>query len=509
MIDSRLGKLQRKILVATMFPVMIMGCMIVLFSMKRYESLVSEEVDNSLLTTAKAVQMMYDDLYPGDYVLVGDTFVSLYKGEKELTGDHALIDSMGSETGTIITLFYKDARILTTMVSENGARPIGTKLNDRIYKTMESKPAVAYYSGTIGDEEYYECYMPLINSDGTFIGIIGTGMPAATVKAKVRLATWPIFIGALLLMLVASLISIRYTTGMVKSIGDIGKFLSVVTSGKLDAVMNGQTIKRNDEIGDTAQAVVKMRDVLRIMVEKDPLTMLYNRRCGSGRFKKLQENAKRSGIPYCVVLGDIDFFKKVNDTYGHDAGDEVLKFVALELRRMMMGKGFAARWGGEEFLLVFDDSNIDETRKEMEEFLDRIRASVIHYASKEIRITMTFGILAGDPEEDMKESVKKVDEALYYGKENGRNRIIKYSDLTINESGKQVLVSEEKSDRMNEDSMDEFASLLEGFSHDRSSDAKSDAKSEAKVEEQMEDLIMKLSENVMHDMNGKEGKNKE
>ena len=172
---------------------------------------------------------------------------------------------------------------------------------------------------------------------------------------------------------------------------------------------------------------------------------------------------------------------------------------------MMMGKGFAARWGGEEFLLVFDDSNIDETRKEMEAFLDRIRASVIHYASKEIRITMTFGILAGDPEEDMKESDKKVDEALYYGKENGRNRIIKYSDLTINESGKQVLVSEEKSDRINEDSMDEFASLLEGFSHDRSSDAKS----EAKVEEQMEDLIMKLSENVMHDMNGKERKTKE
>ena len=74
---------------------------------------------------------------------------------------------------------------------------------------------------------------------------------------------------------------------------------------------------------------------------------------------------KKSGIPFCVVLGDIDFFKKVNDTYGHDAGDEILKFVALELRRMMLGKGFATRWGGEEFLLVFDNMDIAHTRREM------------------------------------------------------------------------------------------------------------------------------------------------
>ena len=92
MINSELGKLQRKILVATMLPVMIMGCIIVLFSMNRYESLISKEVDDSLLTTAKTVAMIYDELYPGDYVLVGDTFVSLYKGEKELTGDNSIID---------------------------------------------------------------------------------------------------------------------------------------------------------------------------------------------------------------------------------------------------------------------------------------------------------------------------------------------------------------------------------------------------------------------------------
>ena len=194
--------------------------------------------------------------------------------------------------------------------------------------------------------------------------------------------------------------------------------------------MNERTQKRNDEIGETGAAVVKMRDVLRVMVEKDPLTLLYNRRYGTGRMKNVQASFLRTGQPFAMAIGDIDFFKKVNDTYGHDAGDEILKFVAEELRKMMLGCGFAVRWGGEEFLLIFETADVNTARGKIETLLEKLRNSTISYADYNINVTMTMGLVAGNADLDVNDLIKRADAGLYYGKEHGRNQLVLCDELT-------------------------------------------------------------------------------
>ena len=357
---GKFGKLQLTILLTTVLPMLVMGIVITIFAVNNYRDIFEAEVNRSLASAAGSAATMFDALYPGDYVLVEQgKYVSLCKGDKELTGDHAIVDSLKESTGMDVTLFYKDARILTTVLDKDGNRTVGSGVNGAIYKEMQNKMSAIYYTVDINGETNYVCYIPLKNSDGSLIGMIGTACSAENVISNVNRAAMPIIIVTVIATLLASLISIRYTTYVALSIGDIKKFLQTVINGSLDAVMRDRALERNDELGDTADAAVKMRDALRVMAEKDPLTMLYNRRYGMSRMKQVQHSAVKTGEKFAIAIGDIDFFKKVNDTYGHDAGDEVLRFVALELRRLMLGCGFAVRWGGEEFLLVFDKADED------------------------------------------------------------------------------------------------------------------------------------------------------
>ena len=133
---------------------------------------------------------------------------------------------------------------------------------------------------------------------------------------------------------------------------------------------------------------------------------------------------KKTGIRYSVSIGDIDFFKKFNDTYGHECGDVVLKEVALVLRESLQPYGFAARWGGEEFLLVYE--NIDGTRagELTVETLQRIRDHDVEYEGEIHKVTMSFGVTESDKERTMDEDVNAADVLLYEAKETGRNRVV-------------------------------------------------------------------------------------
>jgi predicted signal transduction protein with EAL and GGDEF domain len=114
----------------------------------------------------------------------------------------------------------------------------------------------------------------------------------------------------------------------------------------------------------------------------------------------------------------------VNDTYGHDAGDEVLKFVAGELKELMGGRGHAVRWGGEEFLLIFEDMSLISAGAALEEYIDRLHGLSVNYNHQTLRVTMTIGLVEGSGKTDLEELIKQADEKLYYGKEHGRDQLV-------------------------------------------------------------------------------------
>lgn len=159
---------------------------------------------------------------------------------------------------------------------------------------------------------------------------------------------------------------------------------------------------------------------LRRMATHDPLTGLLNRRGIDQRLNQKLKETRRYGRPLSVVLLDIDHFKDVNDTYGHDVGDEVLKEMAKAASVHLRESDMLARWGGEEFLVVAPETGHAGAL----ELGEKLRETVEETPQPKVgRITVSAGVATYREEEKGVSLVKRADEALYRAKENGRNRV--------------------------------------------------------------------------------------
>lgn len=163
--------------------------------------------------------------------------------------------------------------------------------------------------------------------------------------------------------------------------------------------------------------------LLREQSQIDQLTGLRNRR---GFYDYYENNlasmdvSQRAGIVVC----DIDFFKKVNDTYGHNVGDAVLVFVADTMQKVVGKAGEVFRWGGEEFIILFKGCDKEETAKYAEELRCTIKDSECHCENQVIKITMSFGVSEIDKNISSEKNVKSADDKLYTAKQTGRNKVV-------------------------------------------------------------------------------------
>lgn len=167
--------------------------------------------------------------------------------------------------------------------------------------------------------------------------------------------------------------------------------------------------------------LIEYNEQLKTQASIDPLTGLYNRRHTIEYLDKLLK-APDHQISLCIC--DIDFFKRVNDTYGHDIGDVVLKKIAETFRKELPTDTFVSRWGGEEFLLIFPNLNGDESNMALETLRHKIKAIVFDGGSNTFSVSLTFGLVEYDFQSDLNTLIKQADEKLYIGKESGRDRII-------------------------------------------------------------------------------------
>lgn len=154
----------------------------------------------------------------------------------------------------------------------------------------------------------------------------------------------------------------------------------------------------------------------------DPLTGLNNRGMAMDYLKQFVKAADEMICSICIC--DIDHFKHVNDTYGHDIGDVVLKNVANALRESVGDHGFVARWGGEEFFIAFPNINGDEATTVLYNVQKELKKAYAQVKDEEVRVTLTFGLTEYDRNISLEENLKDADNKLYMGKEQGRNRIV-------------------------------------------------------------------------------------
>lgn len=209
----------------------------------------------------------------------------------------------------------------------------------------------------------------------------------------------------------------------------VGKLEAVLFNSINVTVCFALTILIAYNFAETSKKLVKTLrssgEKLDMLASHDPLTGLKNRRAMMDFLhEKNEETEGGSKAPLTVAIGDIDFFKKFNDCYGHDCGDEVLKQLSALFIDYMEGKGEVARWGGEEFLFVFADSDINQSVIFMENLVHKIRLLTVRYGGETLRITMTFGITQLDSSQTLDSCISNADRKLYIGKQNGRNRIV-------------------------------------------------------------------------------------
>lgn len=185
----------------------------------------------------------------------------------------------------------------------------------------------------------------------------------------------------------------------------------------------------NEELHLRVFEVQRLQAELHEQAIHDPLTGLYNRRYLSDALAREIMQAKRANSTLTFVMADIDHFKFVNDSYGHQAGDEVLVQVASLLKKHARGSDIACRYGGEEFLLVFPGTSLELAHKRAEEIQQNCAALSIQHEGKDIAVMLSFGVAAyPDHGQQWEQIIVKADKALYQSKCNGRNQVTVFRD---------------------------------------------------------------------------------
>lgn len=171
---------------------------------------------------------------------------------------------------------------------------------------------------------------------------------------------------------------------------------------------------------------IKLKESMERLSKIDMLTNISNRR-GSTEFLENEiGRAKRQNQPLCILLGDIDFFKRVNDTFGHNVGDQVLVKICAAMGQHLRDYDHLGRWGGEEFIIILQGATSALATETAKRMCRTVMETEFFGLTTRLNfpVTMTFGVSEYRPDMDINDFIKSADDALYYGKKNGRNQVV-------------------------------------------------------------------------------------
>lgn len=211
---------------------------------------------------------------------------------------------------------------------------------------------------------------------------------------------------------------------------EVGILVAKSTNDKISEKDEDYLTQLSSQIATTINRANVYAEILK-HATLDALTGFYNRRQLEERIKQEVSNAKRQNAPLCGIMTDVDFFKHVNDTYGHAVGDLVLKTIAKVIRSQLREYDIAGRYGGEEFSILLPFTKLEEAQMVAERLRKTIEQKVIDISKvnkesdvKEISVTISMGIYeikSSDNDEDL---LRKADKALYEAKNTGRNKVV-------------------------------------------------------------------------------------
>ncbi len=404
--------LKTKIMLLSALPTFILGLILSAYCTYSTYRNVYNEIYNEL-------HSMCISMY--EFVLSDDMILSAASDP----GDHRVINSffkgIKKGTGIDISYFQNDTRYITTITDTSGNVIIGTKAAPEVVSAVLDS-GMDFYSDdvNVNGSRYFGYYMPVSKDNGIIVGMTFAGKSREETERTIIKATLNSLFISLISTFAALGISLLVSAKMVKALDMAVVFMNNVSTGDTECVPDKRLIERSDEIGVMGRSAVKLQQSLKFLISSDPLTGLLNRRACN---IKLNEIYKNSG-EFTAIIGDIDFFKTFNDKYGHFCGDEVLKTISYIFKSCIGNNGFAARWGGEEFLIIINSCEYEKVMKILNNIRTVIKEKGIDYNGEKLNVTMTFGVQKYEPGLTAEKVIDLADEKMYYGKNHGRNCVI-------------------------------------------------------------------------------------
>jgi diguanylate cyclase (GGDEF)-like protein len=404
--------LKSKIIMISVVPMLVLSFILSTYMAYAGYKNACDNVYHELHTTCVSVyEFVLSESAENASILLGEDDYQRYSG---------IFDGVKKNTEVDITVFNGDTRSITTVTNENGEKIVGTKASDDVIAEV-IEGGKEYFSDDVEVDgvRFFGYYMPVYSLHGEVLGMTFAGRSRAEVQksifASIRNAVFISLVSTLLIFMIA-----LYLSGsMVKALESAVDFMNRIADGDTSCAADKKLTDRYDEIGDMGRSAVKLQRSIRTLISTDPLTGLMNRRSCNIKLNDMYSHDER----YVAVMSDIDHFKAFNDLYGHFCGDDVLKFVSGIFLGNIEGKGCAARWGGEEFLMI-----LSCTEYEALEIVRKIQAELeesgVPHGDQKLKVTMTFGVQASERSMLPEEVIRLADEKLYYGKNHGRNCIV-------------------------------------------------------------------------------------
>jgi diguanylate cyclase (GGDEF)-like protein len=191
----------------------------------------------------------------------------------------------------------------------------------------------------------------------------------------------------------------------------------------------------NDRLQGQLIEIGLLQSKLREQAIRDPLTNLFNRRYLEETLDRELSRAARENYPVCIIMMDIDHFKRINDSYGHEAGDLVLKAIANALAEHSRRGDFACRFGGEEFVIAMPNINLETAYERAENLRQSLNLLRVPYEDNNLSVTISMGIACYPENGPTREVIlRAADQAMYAAKQAGRDHILSYNQIQITEN---------------------------------------------------------------------------
>lgn len=230
--------------------------------------------------------------------------------------------------------------------------------------------------------------------------------------------------------------STEKATTLNQLISEVGSHVSVLIStlSQKRNLLHSSHMKLSQQLAEAQSRINKLESEAEEYKERlteqkfkslqDSLTRLPNRAAFEERLELEFQRWQRYGTPLAIAITDIDHFKKINDTYGHIAGDKTLQVIASMLKKSLRGTDFVARYGGEEFVMLFPQTEISAILEPLEKARKRIQSIPFKFKNNDITITVSIGAASFNEHDTISSVFERADKALYSAKKTGRNKVI-------------------------------------------------------------------------------------